>query len=155
LSLIHRLWIFAGERLPCITVMAMVRSGFTHRIRVRYGDCDMQGVVFNPNYFAYVDDAMDMWLHAVLGGGGDYLGKFDYMVKKLSMEWFAPARFRDVIDLCPEVTRWGRSSFDVTVRLERDSELLARADMVLISVTPDTHSPVAVPDEVREALSPS
>lgn len=42
-------------------------AGFVHRVRVRYGDCDMQGVVFNANYVAYVDDAMDMWLQHALG----------------------------------------------------------------------------------------
>jgi len=45
-------------------VEARVGTGFTHRVRVRYGDCDMQGVVFNPNYFVFLDDAMDMWLQA-------------------------------------------------------------------------------------------
>src|SRR5918999_676108 len=129
-----------GEMGPaagrCTTVMPMIEERdqgaaiYTHRIRVRYGECDMQGGVFNPHYFAYVDDAMDTWLHAVLGD--NYLGRFDYMVKKVSIEWFAPARVRDVIELRPAVARWGRSSFDVTVRLERGSEPLARADLVLI-----------------------
>ena len=30
---------------------------YTHRIRIRYGECDMQRVVFNANYLAYCDDA--------------------------------------------------------------------------------------------------
>ena len=126
-------------------------AGFVHRVRVRYGDCDMQGVVFNPNYFAYVDDAMVMWLQTVLGD--DFLERFDYVTKKASIEWFAPARFRHVIDLRPAVTRWGRTSFDASVRIELDSRLIAQADFVLVSVTPGTVEPVAVPDDVREALS--
>jgi acyl-CoA thioester hydrolase len=125
-------------------------AGFVHRVRVRYGDCDMQGVVFNPNYFAYVDDAMVMWLQTVLGD--DFLERFDYVTKKASMEWFAPARFQDVIELRPAITRWGRTSFDATVRIELDSRLLAQADFVLVSVAPGTLDPAAVPDEVREAL---
>jgi acyl-CoA thioester hydrolase len=128
-------------------------TGFIHRVRVRYGDCDMQGVVFNPNYFAYVDDAMDTWLETSLGGGGDYLEHFDYVVKKASMEWFSAARARDVIDLRPVVTRWGRSSFEVHVRLDVGSRPVARADLVLISVKPGTHDPLAVPEDVRQALS--
>jgi acyl-CoA thioester hydrolase len=126
-------------------------AGFTHRIHVRYGECDMQGVVFNPNYFAYVDDAMDVWLRVTLGD--DYLGHFDYMVKKASIEWFAPARARDVIDLRPSVTRWGRSSFDVRIRLDVGSRSIAQADLVLISVEPGAHEPCAVPDDVRRALA--
>lgn len=71
--------------------------GFVHRVRVRYADCDMQGVVFNANYFAYIDDAMDMWLQHALGE--EYLDGFDYAVKKAGMEWDSPARVREVVDL--------------------------------------------------------
>jgi acyl-CoA thioester hydrolase len=124
---------------------------FTHQIRVRYGDCDMQGVVFNPNYFGYVDDAMDTWLQARLGD--DYLGRFDYMVKKASIEWFAPARARDVVELRPAVTRWGSSSFEVGVRLDVGCRTIAHADLLLISVEPGAHEPRAVPDDVRRALT--
>lgn len=149
----HSLWIDQGTwfRGPCITVVLMAEDhGFTHQIRVRYGDCDMQGVVFNPHYFAYVDDAMDTWLLATLGE--NYLERFDYMVKKASIEWFAPARARDVVDLRPAVTRWGRSSFDVSIALEVGSQLIARADLLLISVKPGAHEPQAVPETVRRAL---
>ena len=31
---------------------------FRHRIRVRYSECDQQGVVFYPNYLAWFDIAM-------------------------------------------------------------------------------------------------
>ena len=43
--------------------------GYTQRIRVRYGECDMQRVVFNPNYFVYCDDIMDCWTRVALATG--------------------------------------------------------------------------------------
>ncbi len=127
-------------------------AGFTHRVRVRYGECDMQGVVFNPNYFVYLDDAMDMWIQTELGP--DYLGQFDYVVKKASLEWQAPARARDVVEMRPQVTRWGRTSFDVSVALSVDGRPSGEAEFVLISVEPGSHEPkpVPVPDKVRNAL---
>jgi len=30
---------------------------FVHELRVRYGECDPQGIVFNANYLAYIDPA--------------------------------------------------------------------------------------------------
>ena len=36
---------------------------YRHTIRVRYGEVDKQGVVFNAHYMAYMDDAMETWLH--------------------------------------------------------------------------------------------
>jgi acyl-CoA thioester hydrolase len=129
--------------------------GFTHRIRVRYGECDQQGVVFNPNYFNYLDDTMDMWLGTVLEG--DYLQQeFDYMVKKASIEWDASARYRDVVEFRPEVTRWGRSSFDVRVHMSVEDRPLGVAEFVFISIKPGEHetpTPVPVPEKVRAALS--
>ncbi|MFI0352734.1 acyl-CoA thioesterase [Actinomadura sp. 9N407] len=129
-------------------------DGFTHQVRVRYSDCDMQSVVFNSNYFVYCDDTMDMWLQAALGDAYD--GQFDYMVKKASIEWDAPARMRDVLEMRPEVTRWGRTSFDVTIRLSVGDRAVGTAQFVFISVEPGSgESPVTVPvpEKVRAALS--
>ena len=39
---------------------------YVHTLRVRYGECDMQRVVFNANYFVYVDDAVDTWTRHAL-----------------------------------------------------------------------------------------
>ena len=43
---------------------------FVHSLRVRFGECDPQGVVFNPNYLAYFDHTLtELWREAV--GGWD------------------------------------------------------------------------------------
>ena len=40
---------------------------FRHRLRVRYNECDPQGVVFNANYLTYFDLTMgELWRE--LGG---------------------------------------------------------------------------------------
>ena len=42
-----------------------------YRRKVRYSDTDAQGIVFNGNYFTYMDDAFTDYLEAMgLGGGG-------------------------------------------------------------------------------------
>ena len=68
--------------------------GFRHVVRVRYGECDMQKVVFNANYLAYIDDAVDTWFRTVFAPEGSFeeLG-FDFMVKRIELEWQSPARF--------------------------------------------------------------
>ncbi|MDQ3434437.1 MAG: hypothetical protein M3481_07100 [Actinomycetota bacterium] len=43
-------------------------SPFRHRMRVRYSECDLQGVVFNAQYLAYSDSAP--WARASPRGGG-------------------------------------------------------------------------------------
>ena len=39
---------------------------FVHELRVRYGECDPQGIVFNANYLLYFDVAFaELWRAAV------------------------------------------------------------------------------------------
>jgi acyl-CoA thioester hydrolase len=128
-----------------------------HTLRVRYGECDMQGVVFNAHYLAYCDDALTAWMAAALPEAVPYFGSpsptFDYMVKKAELTWTAPFRFGDVVDLDCSVVRWGTTSFDVRVRGTVDGHERFFADFVQVSVTPGTNTPAAVPDHVKAALS--
>src|ERR671926_16488 len=40
---------------------------FRHRLRVRYGECDPQGIVFNANYLAYFDVGITELWRATVG----------------------------------------------------------------------------------------
>lgn len=131
---------------------------FRHTIKVRYGECDMQGVVFNAHYLAYADDAILQWFASVLPAGamfvtGNDSATLDFMVKKVVVTWSAGSTVSDVLDLDCSVDRWGNTSFDVVVRGSTGGE--ERFDVVLtyVSVTPGTHKPCRVPDSLKAALS--
>jgi acyl-CoA thioester hydrolase len=128
-----------------------------HTLRVRYGECDMQGVVFNAHYLAYCDDALTAWMSSALPDdvpyGGASAPTFDYMVKRAEVIWTAPFRFGDVVDLDCSVERWGRTSFDVRVRGSVDGAERFVATFVQVSVTPGTYTPAPVPEHVKAALS--
>ncbi|MQA12038.1 MAG: acyl-CoA thioesterase [Pseudonocardiaceae bacterium] len=123
---------------------------FVQRFEVRYGDCDMQGIVFNANYLAYVDHTLDMWFRQVLGT--NYLEFFEFMVKKVTVDWQSPARAYEVLEARPGVTRWGNTSFDLVVWMEVAGRKVARADLVYVSIEPGTHEPTPIPDRVRGRL---
>ena len=41
---------------------------FVHELRVRYGECDPQGIVFNANYLAYFDHTVtELWRASAIG----------------------------------------------------------------------------------------
>ncbi|MCW2828947.1 MAG: hypothetical protein JWQ67_2563, partial [Marmoricola sp.] len=40
---------------------------FVHRLRVRYVECDMQGIVFNAHYYTWMDLAHTELIREVLG----------------------------------------------------------------------------------------
>ena len=131
---------------------------YRHTITVRYGECDMQGVVFNAHYLAYADDAIAQWFKAVLpakamfvAGNGD--ATFDFMVKKATVTWSGGSTFGDIIDLDCSVGRWGTTSFDVVVRGSVAGDERVEIVLVYVSVTPGTHTPCPVPDTVKAHLA--
>jgi len=128
---------------------------YEHRIRVRYGECDMQRVVFNAHYTAYCDDAVDTWFREVLapdGGGYESVG-FDVMVKKIELVWHSPLVFGETAVLACSVGRWGTASFDVAIAGTAGGEPRFDATITYVSVVPGEHRPTPVPEQVRAALA--
>src|ERR1043166_2954788 len=77
------------DRKRCI----VMTHGFRYYLRVRYGECDAQKVVFNARYADYVDLSTTEFLRALGFGEALISGSLDYQLVKLTLEWKAPARF--------------------------------------------------------------
>ena len=128
---------------------------FRHSLRVRYAECDMQGIVFNAHYLAYCDDAFGAWVEAAMPGAMDFVGNdgsFDVLVKKAVVTWHGALRYGETVDVDCAVARWGRSSFDV--RFAGSVGGADRFDVVVtyINVQPGTLGPAPVSAGVRAAL---
>jgi len=122
--------------------------GYSTQIRVRYNECDMQGIAFNGNYLVYVDETIDRWITDLIGEDA-----IDMVVKKATVEWESSARRGELIELVPRVSRWGTTSFDVTVTGTVCDRPVFTATIVYVNVAPGTKTPTPVPAEIREALS--
>jgi acyl-CoA thioester hydrolase len=128
---------------------------YRHTLRIRYAECDMQGIVFNAHYLAYCDDAFGAWVENVMPKAMDYVGNdgtFDVMVKKAVVTWHGAVRFGETLDLDCAVSRWGRSSFDI--RFTGSVAGADRFDVVVtyVNVKPGSHKPAPVTDDVKAAL---
>jgi len=124
---------------------------YTHRVRVRYGEVDMQRVVFNAHYLAYCDDAADLWFRTLGAALED--GAWDVMVKKATITWTGAARVHEELQIVLEVRRWGTTSFDVGFDGTVDGEAVFRADLTYVAVRTGSHETVRVPDEFRAVAS--
>jgi len=137
-----------------------VKSSYRHSITVRYGECDMQRVVFNANYLAYVDDAVDNWMRSALSSQLEQTGDptnlhnvgFDFMVKKATVTWTSAVRFAETVDLDCSISRWGSTSFDVEVLGSVDGEERFVSSVTYVSVDPQSQRPVPVPSSVKSVL---
>ncbi len=112
---------------------------FRHYIRVRYQECDTQLVVFNARYGDYIDLGITQFLMACMPKRNLYDGSFEIQLKKQVIEWFAPARFNDVIEIQTWVSRFGRTSFDVRfeLRIAGQADPIVVADTVYVHVLGD------------------
>lgn len=128
---------------------------FRHRLRVRYGECDQQGVVFNANYMAYVDDATEVWL-SELAPGGDYRAlDWEWMVVKSVISWQSSARNGELLDIDTAIVRYGSSSFDFGFIGQVGERAVFKARTVCVSVRPVTLARMETPARIRELLGPA
>jgi acyl-CoA thioester hydrolase len=125
-------------------------KGFVHQIRVRYGEVDMQGVVFNAHYLAYVDDCVDTWFRSLAPDFESH--GWDIMLKKATVEWTRGATLGDVLTLRPSVSRWGNTSFDVSVHGDVEGDPVFDATIVYVGVKWKTTEPMPPPPEVKALL---
>lgn len=127
---------------------------FRYRTRVRYGECDQQGVVFNANYMVYMDDASEQWISGLAPDGNFKSLDWDWMVVRSVLEWKAPAHHGDLLEVEVGIVRYGSTSFDIgyvgTVR----GEPVFAARSVCVSVRPVTLEKWAIPASIKALLGP-
>jgi acyl-CoA thioester hydrolase len=131
-----------------------VGRSHTHRLRVRYGECDPQGVVFNAHYFAYFDVALtELWREAAGGYEAMMEDGVDLQVVEATARYKAPARFDDELDITIEVTRLGTTSMVTSLAIRRDGTLLVEGELAHVFVDVKTLTKIAIPDRLRAALA--
>lgn len=132
-----------------------VTPPFRYYLRVRYGECDAQKVVFNTRYAEYVDVALNEFLRAV-GFDTNRLLAFalDFQLVKQTIEWKAPARFDDVLEIAVEPTCLGTTSFTcrATFRVADIDRIVATIETVYVLVEAATLTKTPLPAAFREAV---
>ena len=128
---------------------------FVHRLRVRYHECDPQGIVFNAHHFAYFDVALtELWRAAFGSYGAMVASGTDVQVVGAGATFHAPARFDDELDVSMEIAALGTSSITSALEERRDGELLVTGRLVHVCVDAATHVKQPIPDDMRARLAP-
>jgi acyl-CoA thioester hydrolase len=133
----------------------MTPAPFVHPLRVRYGECDPQQIVFNANYFAYFDVGMTELWRAAIGSYGLMMERgVDMVVAEASARFLGAARFDDALELEVAITRLGRTACTTRHRVLRDGEVLVEGAMRHVFVDPHTLQKLPIPEWLRESLAP-
>ncbi len=103
----------------------LVPAPFVHELRVRYGECDPQGIVFNANYLLYFDVAFTELWRAAVGPWQEMAERgFDAVVAEAHLRFRAPARYDDVLQLRARIARLGETAITTEIDVLRDEQLL-------------------------------
>jgi acyl-CoA thioester hydrolase len=127
-----------------------------HPLRVRYHECDPQGVVFNANYLAYADMAITELFRDAFGSWEVPMNEhgLDMVVAEANVRYLAPLRFDQEIELVSSIERIGETSLVCSITAERDGEAAAEVTIRHVFVDAATRKKTPIPAAVRERLAP-
>lgn len=132
----------------------LVAEPFRLLLRVRYSECDAQGIVFNSRWGEYVDVAASEYCRALFGAV-DATSGIDWRLVRQELVWKSPGRFDDVLEAQVRTQRVGTTSFTLVFEFRRhlDSTVLVRSETTYVVVDPTTGDKRPIPDRHRDALS--
>jgi acyl-CoA thioester hydrolase len=132
----------------------MTAAPFRYLLRVRYGECDAQKIVYNARYGDYVDLAATEFLRAVWGNAM-FGGGLDYRLVRYAIDWRrSPARYDDVVAIAVTTARIGTTSFVLAADLRRhpDGDAIAAAETTYVLVGEADQAKRPIPDDHRRRL---
>jgi acyl-CoA thioester hydrolase len=127
---------------------------FVHRLRVRYSECDQQGIVFNGNYLFYYDVAVtELWREKF----GPYQGMLDrgldLVVAEARLRFVEGAKFDEELDIVMPVHHLGTTSMIIKPEFRVDGRLMVDGEVRHVFVDPETLKKKPMPDDIRKALA--
>jgi acyl-CoA thioester hydrolase len=129
---------------------------FTHRLEVRFRDCDPLGHVNNAVYLTYLEQARFNHWRALWGFGTPQLppGRPGVILARVECDYRRPATYGETLEIRLTVGELGRTSFryDYDVVDEQGRTVLA-ARTVQVMYDYAAGKPVPIPDDIRALLT--
>ena len=132
------------DRKPPFKYSALTRVGFS--------DTDAQGIVYYGRYLPYFDSARVEY-HRHLDMLETQPRDVEFVMRASTIEYLAPARFDDLIEVFIRVARIGRTSVTYECAAYREDDvLMVTASQSLVLVDLDERKACAIPDWYREKV---
>ncbi len=137
----------------------MARSDFKFKtpVRVRWMECDAQGIVYNGAYLGYLEIGQAEYYRNL--GFAIYIipksGYFDMAVVKSTLEFKAPARVDEIIELHVRVSNIGNTSLTLNMEIypEGREHLLTAIEAIYVGYDAASESSKRVPDDIRRLVT--
>jgi acyl-CoA thioester hydrolase len=133
------------ERKPPFRYSALTRVGFS--------ETDAQGVVYYGRYLPYFDQARVEY-HRHLGMLGNQPAGLEFVMRACALEYHAPARFDDLLEVFVRPARIGRTSVTYEHAAYRvdDDALMVTAQQTLVLIDAARRAPAPVHDWFRQPV---
>jgi 4-hydroxybenzoyl-CoA thioesterase len=131
---------------------------FAHTIPVLFGDCDAAKIVYYPRILHYCHVTMEALFGRATGTSYGHIvveERLGYPTVKLAIEFTAPVRLGDTVEMTAVVERLGKRSVDFRWegRRQADGELAFLCRSTSVAVTMDDFQSTDIPAAHREALT--
>jgi acyl-CoA thioester hydrolase len=125
---------------------------YSAHTRVGFSDTDAQGVVYYGRYLPYFDQARTEY-HRHLGLGFAGTG-VDFVMRASTVEYFAPARFDDLLEIFVRMERLGTTSatYEFAAYLVEDDALMVTAHQTLVVVDLAERHKAPIPADFRRTV---
>ena len=129
---------------------------FTHKIDVRFRDCDALGHVNNSVYLTYLEQARLHYWRALWGFGSADSTAPGVIMARAEIDYRRPAHYGQVLEVKLTLGAIGTTSFTYSYDIANEAgELVATARTVQVMYDYAQARPVPIPAEIRAKMQKS
>ena len=134
-------------------VPATVSEEFSLPLRVYIEDTDAGGIVYYVNHLKFMERARTEFMRS-LGFDKRFVFNRDLMfvVRDLQISYLHPAQLDDQLSVTVLLTQLGGASMVMSQSVRRDRQVLARAEVKIVSVNRQSLKPMRMPAEMVRAV---
>jgi len=127
---------------------------FDFPLRVYFEDTDAGGVVYHAQYVKFLERARTEWLRYLGFTNSDLERKHKmlFIVSEIAVEFLKPARLDDSVNISVSIEALGRVRVTFHQEIRRGDDTLAKARVVVASVSADAFKPMEIPPELRKKM---
>jgi acyl-CoA thioester hydrolase len=129
---------------------------FTHRLEVRFRDCDPMGHVNNAVYLTYLEQTRFAHWRSLWGFGTPQLppDRPGVILARVECDYKRPVKYGDTIEIRMRIAQLGRSSFHYEYEIvDAEGRTVLTAKTVQVMYDYAAGKPVAIPEDIRTLLS--
>lgn len=124
-------------------------------VRIYWEDTDAGGVVYHARYLAFMERARSEWMRQH-GHGQQQLRAIHglvFAVRAMTLDFLAPARLDDALDVTVELTDCRRASLVFRQAVLRGGERLCEATVRIAALDAAGFRPAAIPADLHAQLT--